>query len=326
MADPKNPGRPDSVLPRTASGDAQERTRKLFVRREGPNRKVMLLALRVVAGRDMLRFVTLHSDDELLIGRDEGLLSHDDAGLVLSDASVSRRHARVICSDDGTVTVEDLGSTNGTAVNGRQVDQSPLRPGDHLEIGGVSLRLDLLSLEEVAHLENVLARLELKNRDPLTGLLDRSWIDLELPVLAQHAERERLQMACLFADIDNFKQVNDRFGHLVGDEVLIGVSRLMMVGIRETDTCVRYGGEELLMFLNGSGEDVAFDVAERVRVAIETHDWSRTNPDLRVTTSIGVAALVPGETPKQWIHRADRALYAAKAGGRNRTTRASGLA
>lgn len=295
----------------------QENTRKVLVRRQGPNRKIVVLALRVVAGRDMLRFVTLHNVDDVTIGRDEG------GSLVLTDASVSRRHARIVCSEDGSVSVEDLGSTNGTAVNGHPIRTSPLRPGDHLEIGAVSLRLDLLSLDEVEHLTTVLERLEANNRDPLTGLLNRAWLDEELPSQLVQANRLGLDYSCLFVDIDAFKSVNDRFGHQVGDDVLVGVARLLMVGVRETDACVRYGGEELLMLLHGLDEATAYDVAERVRNAIEGHDWARTNPGLRVTASIGVAAVRPGENVKAWINRADRAMYAAKSGGRNRVVRAS---
>jgi len=287
------------------------------VRRHGPDRRVVVPTLRVVAGRDMLRYVTLHDSDDVVLGRDEG------ASLVLGDGSVSRRHARVTSLSDGTFRIQDLGSTNGTAINGVPVETAPLRPGDHLEVGQVSLRLDLLSLEEVEHLQSVLERLEANNRDPLTGLLNRVWLDDELPVSLASAARLGADYSCLFVDIDSFKQVNDTFGHQVGDDVLVGVARILMVGVRDTDACVRYGGEELLMFLHGTPEAGAIEVAERVRRAIEGHDWARTNAGLRVTASIGVAGMRPGEAVKDWINRADRALYAAKAAGRNQVMRAT---
>ncbi|MDP2306427.1 MAG: GGDEF domain-containing protein [Pseudomonadota bacterium] len=306
-------------LQRISSLPGDENTRKVLVRRHGPDRKIVVLTLRVVAGRDMLRFVTFQHVDDVTIGRDEG------GALVLTDASVSRRHARITCSEDGRVFVQDLGSTNGTAVNGQPVETAEIRPGDHLEIGAVALRLDLLSLMEVEHLQTVLDRLEANNRDPLTGLLNRGWLDEELPTQVDETTRAGLDYACLFVDIDNFKSVNDRFGHQVGDDVLVGVARLLMVGVRESDACVRYGGEELLMLLHGTGEATAMEVAERVRRSIELHDWARTNPGLEVTASIGVAGVRPGESVKEWINRADRALYAAKAAGRNRVVPAASL-
>lgn len=313
---PTIPGTPARLLERPAR-ESDEQTIK-FLRR-GPNRQLLFPTLRVVAGRDMLRYVTLNADDEVLVGRDE------DGGLVLSDPSVSRRHARVRCSDTGVVTVADLGSTNGTAVNGKLVEQSPLQAGDHLEVGAVSLRLDLLSIDELAHLENVLARLEANNRDPLTGLLTRAWLDDELPTLAEMADADGRPFACLFVDVDRFKSINDRFGHQVGDDVLVGVARLLMLGVRDSDACVRYGGEEMVMFLRDAAEDGAWEVAERIRRTIEDHEWARTRPGLAVTVSIGVALRTRDEPVRDWLNRADRALYAAKGRGRNRTVRASEL-
>lgn len=297
--------------------EPSEKTVKFPLNRNGPQRKLVMPTLRVVAGRDMLRFVTLQANDSIVIGRDES------GGLVLSDASVSRRHARVACNADGTVQVQDLGSTNGTAVNGHPVERALLRPGDHLEVGAVSLRLDLLSYEELAHLTTVIDRLAAKNRDPLTGLLTRAYIDEDLPAMMDRARASRTDLTCIFLDVDRFKSINDRFGHQVGDDVLVGVSRLLMVGVRDTDACVRYGGEEVMLFLQGTSEQTGMEVAERTRRAIQGHDWTRTAPELTVTASFGVAQWNPGEPAKAWFARADRALYAAKERGRNRSVSSS---
>jgi diguanylate cyclase (GGDEF)-like protein len=313
---------PKSILPPQKSDvrdeDAGEKTRKVLLQRVGPNGKVVVNTLRVVAGRDMLRFVTMEEDEPVIIGRDE------TSSLSLSDASVSRRHARVRLIDS-QVVVEDLGSTNGTAVNGQIIDRTNLNVGDHLEIGAVSLRLDMLSLEEVGHLESVLARLEAPRRDPLTGLLTRAYVDEELPELVARCERSAVDLSCVFLDIDHFKHVNDRFGHQVGDDALVAVARLLMVSLRDTDPCVRYGGEEFVMFLAGSSESGGADVAERIRKAVYGHDWSRTSAGLRVSVSLGVAQRRLGEPVKDWIARADKALYAAKTSGRNKVKKASEL-
>ena len=313
---PKNPLPPP---PHDAFGndeDSGDKTRKVMVQRIGSVRRVVVHTLRVVAGRDMLRFVTLDDDDVVFIGRDE------TCSLALSDASVSRRHAKIRLIN-GQVVVEDLGSTNGTAINLQFISRGNLNVGDHLEIGAVSLRLDILSLEEISHLENVLARLEAPRRDALTGLLTRAFMDDDLPDLMLRCGRAQADLTCLFLDIDLFKQVNDRFGHQVGDEALVTVSRLMLVSLRDTDPCVRYGGEELLMFLQGTNEAAAYEVAERIRKAIAGHDWARTAVGLRVTASIGVAQWDVRETQKDWLARADKALYTSKANGRNRVTRAT---
>lgn len=293
-----------------------EHTRKLVLQRSGPSRRVMVPTLRVIAGRDMLRHVVLQAHGEFIVGRDEG------CALRLVDVSVSRRHAKITTSADGSITVHDLGSTNGTAVNGQPVSAAEIRTGDAVEFGAVSLKLDLLSLDEIAHLENVVDALALAHRDPLTGLLTRAWLEDDLPSLCDRAARAGAAISCVFVDVDHFKRVNDTFGHGIGDDVLVGVARILLLGVREADACVRYGGEEFVVFLPASDERSAHEVADRIRRAIEAHDWSRTANGLRVTASMGVAQLLPNEARKDWIARADRALYAAKHAGRNTVRRA----
>ena len=116
--------------------DLSEVTVRIPITRNTPMRRQAKATLRVVAGRDMLQFVTIAPNEQIVIGRDEA------AQLKLTDITVSKRHARVVADADGNTNVIDLNSTNGTAVNGRQVSRHELRPGDHLEVGGVSLRLD----------------------------------------------------------------------------------------------------------------------------------------------------------------------------------------
>lgn len=304
-----------SVTPIT--GATLEQTSKVSVLRSGPPRRVVSPTLRVIAGRDLLRYVTLAPGDEIYIGRD------DSAGLVLSDHSVSRRHARVRCDERGAVWVEDLGSTNGTMVNGTVIQRAALNAGDHLDVGVVSLRLDMLGPEELAHLQGVIARLEATNRDPLTGLLTRAGLDADLDGMVSRARNLGVPMSALLFDVDWFKRVNDHFGHLVGDDTLRAIARLVLVGLREGDRCYRYGGEEMLVLLDGVAERTALEVADRVRRSVEVYDWSRTTPGRHVTVSVGVAEWRPGDSARDWIERADRALYRAKALGRNRAVAAS---
>lgn len=298
---------------------AGEVTVKISRTQRIPSKGPTIPTLRVVAGRDMLKYATLAHEDQIVIGRDE------TAELRLSDVTVSKRHARVLTDETGTIMVEDLQSTNGTSVNAKPVTRTLLRPGDHLEVGGVSLRLDLLTLDELGHLSRVVQRLEASNRDALTRLLTRAFLDEELPQLVDRCVRGNFPLSCAFVDIDRFKEINDRFGHQVGDEVLVTIARLLMLSIRDNDPAVRYGGEEIVVFLPGSTEKGALDVSERIRRAIASHDWDRTAPGLRVTASFGVAELAADEDPKRWLKRADQALYDAKRAGRNRVQRSSAL-
>ncbi len=288
-----------------------EATMKILLPRRGLDQLPGTPTLRVVAGPDLLRYVPLIPGDSIVIGRDES------CGLQLSDASVSRRHARVSCDRSGRVFVEDYGSTNGTRINGHPLSHKELRVGDQLEIGTVLLRLSQLSVDELSHLERIQSRLQTAGRDPLTGLKTRAWMEQDLPTVAERYQRSRLPLSVIYLDLDHFKSINDRFGHAVGDEVLRTAGRLMMLSVRDSDVCVRYGGEELVVFLPGTRRDRAAEIAERIRESLEGHDWSRTSANLRVTASFGVAEHRPGEAIEGWLERADRALYAAKSGGRN---------
>jgi diguanylate cyclase (GGDEF)-like protein len=267
----------------------------------------------------MLRFAVLEEGRDAEIGRDAG------CGLTLSDASVSRRHARVTFGD-GEFRVEDLGSRNGTRINGGGDDLGPLRPGDRLEVGTVLLRFDLVTPQELTHWRGVLARLAASDRDPLTGLLTRAYLDQKLPALLERNARKKRATSALFVDVDHFKRINDGFGHAIGDDVLRQLCRLVLFTVREREVCVRYGGEELLVVLEEADEPRAAEIGERLRQTIESHDWPRLRPGLAVTISCGIAQHVPPEPLRAWLEREDAALYAAKHAGRNRVLSASALA
>jgi len=271
--------------------------------------------LRVTAGRDALRFALVPPDGALEVGRDEG------SALRLSDTSVSRHHLR-LTSAGSTVWAEDLLSRNGTLLNGERLTRQRLSPGDRLVVGSVPLRFDLANRLEVAHLERVLERLASAGRDPLTGLLTRAWLDAELPPLLERCEGAGRPVSAAFIDVDHFKAVNDRFGHATGDDALRQVGRLVTYGLREGEVCVRYGGEEIVAVFEGLDEAAAAAVTERIRAAIEGHEWACLAPGLAVTVSGGVAQVRAGETVRTWLERADRALYLAKHTGRNQVRRA----
>lgn len=149
--------------------------------------------------------------------------------------------------------------------------------------------------------------------DPLTQLLNRRAID---KVVASAIE-DRTPFAVLFLDIDHFKQINDRFGHDIGDEVLRMVAKCLDQSIRPTDKCGRYGGEEFIVVARGVTQETAMAVAERHRKALE----KLVAPCSRLTASIGVAAFSPDDpdpSAEELYRRADAAVYEAKRTGRNR--------
>lgn len=152
----------------------------------------------------------------------------------------------------------------------------------------------------------------LASRDPLTNLLNRREIVRILDIEIDRAQRQKAPLSVLMLDLDNFKQINDSFGHQVGDGVLRSSADSLVEGSRKTDFVGRIGGEEFLILLPNTGYATALQLAERYRSGIEN-----TADNVHYTCSIGVAELRVGEHPDKLMQRADQALYAAKNSGRN---------
>jgi len=161
--------------------------------------------------------------------------------------------------------------------------------------------------------------------DTLTAINNRRFFDQRLKEEVELARRNIDTLSCLLLDVDYFKQVNDSYGHQVGDQVLIAVAALIRAQMRSTDVLARFGGEEFSTLLAHTPEAEALDVAERIRTSIERHRFQDPNGrPFTITISIGVATLNGGsEQAMQFsaqglVGQADRALYKAKAEGRNR--------
>ena len=156
-------------------------------------------------------------------------------------------------------------------------------------------------------------------RDPLTGLFNRRYLQSTLDREWARCQREKLPLCVALLDIDHFKQINDRYGHGVGDQVLIRLAQLLNDSIRREDLACRYGGEEFLLLLPGMGVDEAYERAQVWRQAFAALEIWVNGARLSLSLSVGVAvAPLHASEPDALIHQADLALYAAKAQGRNR--------
>ena len=154
--------------------------------------------------------------------------------------------------------------------------------------------------------------------DPVSGLYNRRYFHDRLDEELQRARRQKTVVALLMIDIDDFKKINDRFGHMVGDTVIKAVSDILRRSVRKFDLCTRFGGEEFAIVMPGSGMESAASIAERIRQRIEAFRADeRELSDLRVTASIGLS-IAEDSLPRELIVRADRALYGAKRTGKNR--------
>jgi diguanylate cyclase (GGDEF)-like protein len=241
-----------------------------------------------------------------------------EADFAIPDATVSRQHARfwIECgSGEDRALVEDLGSTNGTFVNGERVCREQLSRGDRVVLGSVVLRYDLLDPVEVRVAEELEARVRSADLDALTGLETRRALeDLDAPAVAPGGG----PLSAILVDLDHFKSVNDTFGHPAGDQVLKLAAAALQSSLRSGDLAIRWGGEEFLAVLPAAELPAACVVAKRILECVREQEVQAITPGRGLSASLGVAAARPGENLRQLVERADRALYRAKNAGRGR--------
>ena len=184
---------------------------------------------------------------------------------------------------------------------------------------GITLTIAIIMLFMVRRYQQRLERSA--STDALTGLLNRQAFDFVFKAAILDAERSRQPMCAVLLDIDFFKKVNDKHGHLVGDHVLKEISAIARRSLRESDVLCRWGGEEFLILLKNCTLEKATSIAENLRGTIEGNDFSRTTELLKtrmnVTVSMGVAQCKENESEDSVFERADQALYQAKENGRN---------
>lgn len=191
-----------------------------------------------------------------------------------------------------------------------------------VELASANVALEKASREKSA----LLAALQEQSRvlerqlreDALTGVYNRRFIEENVTIEYERHRNSGQPLAILMVDIDHFKQINDRFSHPVGDEVLRRVARIFRETCRANDLIGRYGGEEFLFLLPNSNVRQAAEVAERIRSNIEKYAWHEIHEDLRVTLSLGICADTNVVNHEKMISIADAKLYEAKTGGRNR--------
>lgn len=247
-----------------------------------------------------------------------------DCEVRLDDNLASRQHAALQSAAGGRIySLHDLGSTNGTFVNGQLVeDPYALQDGDKIRVGRHVFKfawLDEYESEFQMRIQQMIIR------DDLTNLLTQRsfFLELERNISRREAQADRGQLCVLMMDLDHFKAVNDTYGHLVGSQTIKHVGEIIEASIRDSDVAGRYGGEEYIACLSNTAPEDALRIAERIRSAVELHEIHVTRKGsevrLHVTISIGISSFpVDGTDPVDLIEKADLALYRAKTQGRNR--------
>jgi diguanylate cyclase (GGDEF)-like protein/PAS domain S-box-containing protein len=153
--------------------------------------------------------------------------------------------------------------------------------------------------------------------DPLTGIGNRSHMEVKIKTALQEFQHDQAPFGIIFIDIDHFKEVNDRYGHNLGDKVLHAVANTLRHNLRESDTCGRWGGEEFLaLVFHVDNEELTF-IAEKLRILVGQTYVSAEAETVNVTVSMGVTRVRRGDTLESLVHRADQLMYQSKAKGRN---------
>lgn len=255
---------------------------------------------------------------EMTIGRDPA------TEIAPADQGISRRHARI--NQSGTqVTLTDLGSSNGTFVNDKRIPANTpvvLQKEDMIKMGNFIFKFLPAGELEIVFYGNLGSA---AHTDPLTRIYNKGYLLEALDAEFKRAKALHTDFSLVFFDLDHFKKINDTYGHDAGDFVLKEFTALIRTGhLRPKDVFARYGGEEFVVLLSNTAAKAAAELGERMRASVELHPFIYEGKRLSVTTSMGVAELNSSiESASTLLKTADKALYAAKQGGRNRVVIAS---
>ena len=249
---------------------------------------------------------------ELIMGRST------EAAVQIEDDGVSRKHAKVLVGPNGQFQLVDLGSTNGTYLNGIKVAVAQLQDGDKIQIG--SNTVIKFSIQDQLEEQYQRSIYESATRDGLTRTFNKKYFMDTLRKEFAYCLRHRVPLSLVMFDVDHFKKINDTWGHPAGDFVLTRIAHKVNETVRAEDLFARYGGEEFALMLRESAVDKALRCAERCRKAIDSTEFSFNGTPIKVTISLGVATLFDSDfaQPEDLIGAADKYLYRAKKGGRNR--------
>ncbi len=235
--------------------------------------------------------------------------------LFCDDSSISRQHASILKDEQGFM-IEDQGSTNGTFLNGEQIDQRRLNDGDQIQVGNHIFKFLAGDSIESQYHETMYSMM---TKDGLTNVYNKRYLVDALSRELERAKSFGRPFSFVIMDIDYFKNFNDTYGHLAGDEVLQEFARRNQALCGPNQVFARFGGEEFAMLLIETKLDDAAQIAEQARATVAGQPFHCCAGDLNVTASFGVAQYDAQRHANfsELIEEADRRLYLAKENGRN---------
>lgn len=250
------------------------------------------------------------SEGSITVGRSR------QAEIRVLDPSVSSKHAKIIRAGN-SVFIEDLGSNNGTYVNNERIStRRELHKEDMITVGTTILKYVPAGELEILYHGNLIKAAYV---DSLTGVYNHNYISEALEAEFKRAKALGQKFSIILIDVDNFKQINDGFGHGAGDHALREFCQLSLANVlRASETIGRYGGDEFLVLLWNTTAAEAAGVAERLRRLVAETKFLYDGNQLPVSISCGVASMTAAhKTVADFFKAADRALYESKAKGRN---------
>jgi len=269
--------------------------------------------LHMVSGSEQGRVVKLVEEKRISIGRAR------EADVTVADSSCSRKHAEFFIGPDMRPYVNDLNSTNGSIINKEKLKNGTqeLKDGDRVQLGDNTVFRFALTTEQ-----DLMVQIEVynqANRDALTGAYNRRRFDEALEHELSFLRRGKQSFALVMFDVDHFKKVNDTYGHLAGDQVLIEIGKRVPIAIRQEDVFARVGGEEFVVLIRGEEMEGVSVISERLRTSMESKPVQTDEGEVSFTVSVGFTVLEPGSqlTKDEVVSLADQALYTSKENGRN---------
>ncbi len=242
--------------------------------------------------------------NSVVIGRDE------NCEIVIADHSASRRHARIIRKEQN-VFIMDMGSTNGTWVNEERVQIQQLNSGDSIRVGRWTYKFFHGDNIEAQYHDSVY---QMMTKDVLTGAWNKRYLmDMLDRKLNEHL-RLKQHLSVMLIDFDFFKEINDSYGHIVGDEVLAEFGSRIREVIRGGEVFARFGGDEFAVVLLNADFDAASRAATRIREAVVSRRFRTSRGAIDCSISGGVASWDPDSpiSRNELFENADRMLYKAK--------------
>lgn len=264
----------------------------------------------VLVGHDIGRKYALNKP-MTMIGR------VDTCDIYIDDEDVSRNHAQIDLKDD-SLFIKDLGSTNGTLVNGKRVEEHRLADGDRVQVGSLTVFKFSYSddLEETFNEQLYNSA----NRDYLTQIYNKKYFLDRLKMEFSYSRRHEVPLSLVIFDLDHFKRINDTFGHTAGDYVLKELAAQINAIKRQEDLFARYGGEEFVLLLRDTEKDTAIAIADKLRSRVEDIEFIFEGHRMPVTISAGITTFTSDnyKNVDTFFRAADTQLYRAKRAGRNR--------